>query len=48
MFVLFWLFFECKEMCSNKLEKKQKGGSNSKKAELDISEVRSYIYLLTF
>lgn len=45
-FVLFWLFFECKDLCSNKLEKNLKGSSNSKKAELDISEVRFCINIL--
>lgn len=43
-FALFWLFFECKDLCTNKLDKNQKGGSNSKKAELDIAEVRENIY----
>lgn len=39
-FCLFWLLFECKELCSTQTgNQKRGGGSNSKKAELDISEV---------
>lgn len=47
-FALFWLFFECKDLCSNKLDKNHKGGSNSKKAELDIAEfVVGTLYIQT-
>ena len=48
-YILYWLFAECRDMCSNKIDKNLKrGGSSSKKAELDISEVRSLFIIYFF
>jgi len=38
-FFVFWLFFECKEVCTSKIER-SKNSSSSFKPDIDISEVR--------
>lgn len=39
-YILFMMLADCKTLCTSNQDKNKKGGTISKKAELDISEVR--------